>query len=323
MYAAAAACPYLRLELSPSYTSTSSGRSFKSSCLLVLPSHEAWSSGLRVFWSSSLSFAGGVDPTREESIFLIIPGLLAHPSSTMSFRKRGRLVPVGSRGGSFMAQLTGKTLLKLGLVGLLAWMLFASGVLVAEASHNFSDVPTSAFYHTAVDWIVARAITAGCAVGLYCPDNAVTRGQMAVFLQKEGLALTPIFIGSQQEGFAPITWSAQPNLCQTPDHTPSFPQRAFLTAHASVQSPAAGPTDWAHNVYYSTTGGSTWLPTGNFPMRVTSGAGEYAHTGGAVTLDLAAGTSYRFAIHFFQITGQPMSGGWYCELKAMIVNRNP
>ena len=41
--------------------------------------------------------------------------------------------------------------------------------------------------HFAEDWIeqlAAEGITSGCAAGLYCPENAVTRDQMAVFLVK-------------------------------------------------------------------------------------------------------------------------------------------
>jgi hypothetical protein len=35
-----------------------------------------------------------------------------------------------------------------------------------------------------VQELVARGITAGCAAGLYCPTDPVTRAQMAVFLTK-------------------------------------------------------------------------------------------------------------------------------------------
>jgi hypothetical protein len=49
---------------------------------------------------------------------------------------------------------------------------------------GFSDVPAT---HWAAAWIVqlaAEGITSGCAVGAYCPDDPVTRAQMAVFLAK-------------------------------------------------------------------------------------------------------------------------------------------
>jgi hypothetical protein len=46
----------------------------------------------------------------------------------------------------------------------------------------FSDVPAGSF---AADWIeqlAAEGITSGCGGGNYCPDNPVTRAEMAVFL---------------------------------------------------------------------------------------------------------------------------------------------
>jgi hypothetical protein len=54
----------------------------------------------------------------------------------------------------------------------------------ARASHNFSDVPDSAFYHDFVQFLVDNGITVGCAPGLFCGEQAVTRGQVAVFLKR-------------------------------------------------------------------------------------------------------------------------------------------
>ena len=55
--------------------------------------------------------------------------------------------------------------------------------------------------HWAEDWIEALkndGITAGCAAGLYCPENPVTRSQMAVFLLKAkyGKNYTPPLVGA-------------------------------------------------------------------------------------------------------------------------------
>ena len=52
------------------------------------------------------------------------------------------------------------------------------------ASHNFNDVPPGAFYHDFVQFLVDNGITAGCGPGLFCGEQAVTRGQTAVFLKK-------------------------------------------------------------------------------------------------------------------------------------------
>jgi hypothetical protein len=56
------------------------------------------------------------------------------------------------------------------------------GTREVAASHNFADVPSNAFYHTFVEYLGQSGVTAGCGPGLFCPEQAVTRGQMAVFL---------------------------------------------------------------------------------------------------------------------------------------------
>jgi plastocyanin len=50
------------------------------------------------------------------------------------------------------------------------------------ATPTFSDVPASDPRYRFVEALVAAGVTGGCGGGLYCPDAALTRGQMAVFL---------------------------------------------------------------------------------------------------------------------------------------------
>ena len=54
----------------------------------------------------------------------------------------------------------------------------------APASADFGDVPISSPQFQFVEALYQAGITAGCGGGNYCPDNPVTRGQMAVFLAK-------------------------------------------------------------------------------------------------------------------------------------------
>jgi hypothetical protein len=59
---------------------------------------------------------------------------------------------------------------------------------------TFTDVPTTGGVpYRAVETIVHRGITGGCATGLYCPEASITRAQMAVFvlLAREGAGYTP------------------------------------------------------------------------------------------------------------------------------------
>jgi hypothetical protein len=45
-------------------------------------------------------------------------------------------------------------------------------------------VPTSHPFFQYIEALAGSGITGGCGNGNYCPDNPVTRGQMAVFLAK-------------------------------------------------------------------------------------------------------------------------------------------
>lgn len=55
-------------------------------------------------------------------------------------------------------------------------------VSAAPATATFADVPTSHPFFRFVEAMVAAGITGGCGPSLYCPDQPVTRGQMAVFM---------------------------------------------------------------------------------------------------------------------------------------------
>jgi hypothetical protein len=49
---------------------------------------------------------------------------------------------------------------------------------------DFNDVPTSSPQFRFIEALYNAGVTAGCGGGNYCPNNPVTRGQMAVFLAK-------------------------------------------------------------------------------------------------------------------------------------------
>jgi S-layer homology domain len=54
----------------------------------------------------------------------------------------------------------------------------------APQGATFGDVPTNHPFFQFVEALATSGITAGCGGGNYCPDNPLTRGQMAVFLAK-------------------------------------------------------------------------------------------------------------------------------------------
>jgi hypothetical protein len=64
------------------------------------------------------------------------------------------------------------------IVTVIAAIVLAVPVAVS-ASHIFSDVPTSNTLHLAISRLAGSGITGGCGGGKYCPNDPVTRGQMA------------------------------------------------------------------------------------------------------------------------------------------------
>lgn len=57
-------------------------------------------------------------------------------------------------------------------------------VAPAPATATFTDVSTSHQFFQYIEALVDSGITSGCGGGAYCPDDPVTRGQMAVFLSR-------------------------------------------------------------------------------------------------------------------------------------------
>jgi hypothetical protein len=65
------------------------------------------------------------------------------------------------------------------LVGLIA--------VTASAAHSFLDVPDTHTFHDDIEWMKDSGVTRGCnppANTNYCPDDFVTRGQMAAFFHR-------------------------------------------------------------------------------------------------------------------------------------------
>ena len=83
------------------------------------------------------------------------------------------------------------------------------------APQNLTPTFTDTVGHWAEDWIETLkndGITSGCGLGIYCPEDSVTRAQMAVFLLKAkyGSSYTPPTVGLST-GFSDVPvsyWAA-------------------------------------------------------------------------------------------------------------------
>lgn len=59
---------------------------------------------------------------------------------------------------------------------------YGSWYLPPAATGVFQDVPIGSFAAAWIERLAAEGITSGCGAGVFCPDDAVTRAQMAVFI---------------------------------------------------------------------------------------------------------------------------------------------
>ncbi|MTV27459.1 S-layer homology domain-containing protein [Nitriliruptoraceae bacterium ZYF776] len=98
------------------------------------------------------------------------------------------------------------------LVAVLALLVVA---IPAAANHAFRDVPSSYVHHNAIGDVADAGITAGCRDGReYCPNDDVTRGQMASFLARSGsrvahdASATTLTAGSGNVNGVPVTVTA-------------------------------------------------------------------------------------------------------------------
>ena len=97
-----------------------------------------------------------------------------------------------------MRRLFGSTIIRTAVVAALvaAVVAFPLGVL---ANHQFTDVPNSYTFHGDIDHVYDARITNGCSATKYCPEDNVTRGQMAAFLERTGGRVT------SDDGFGALT----------------------------------------------------------------------------------------------------------------------
>ncbi len=210
-------------------------------------------------------------------------------------------------------------------LALAALVVVASSGL-AVASHLFSDVPTAAGYHDAVSWLATRAVTLGCGSGLYCPDDNVTRAQMALFMNRLGKVLSPTVTGVRAGDTTTLDVDGTLHLCRTGAHTPTYPQRAKVGTWFSMH--VTGLVTAQVRPVYSTDAGASWndlaLP-GSIPRASASATDEWGFASDHDYVNLDAGAAYVFAVRVSRDTagGTVDPDSWRCKILVELMNRNP
>jgi hypothetical protein len=220
----------------------------------------------------------------------------------------------------------------------------ASPGLVGGAAYpgfaGFTDVLASNQFCPEVEWVRNRSITLGCGAGTaYCPNDPVTRLQMAIFLKREGDKLTPTIIEPVPQFNSVTQVDLSPPqgavFCPTGEFViaaDSYPRRAHFTGRINLYNPSASGQFVTDMVYTVTDPGqpasTTWLPvpiTAHFLAMYQGAAFVPAHDVSTYPngyLDLAVNKSYKFAMRVQRMTGTTSNVAVNCTNFVSIASRS-
>ncbi len=197
------------------------------------------------------------------------------------------------------------------------------------ACSGFNDVASNSPFCPNVEWIKNRGITTGCtSISAYCPNDPVSRLAMAAFLNREGTALTPVFLTAAADlpSTTNVTASGGVVACQSADYAVNgFPRTGVIDAAINVYGTDAG-IDVVGSLVVSTNGGTTWNMVGSTDKYMTLYTGATPandvtfSTGGVVALNV--GTTYRFGVRVERYAGTGTTVGIYCREQVKIVSRD-
>ena len=130
---------------------------------------------------------------------------------------------------------------------------------LALGSHQFGDVPDSNPFHADISAIANVGVTTGCGGGNYCPNDYVTREQMAAFMNRlgalgpgktpvvnadkvDGLDSTQLLATSQQQGSAVVTNVSLNPPDGTTEKVEIIAPQAGKVFHGHINGSLAGPS---------------------------------------------------------------------------------
>lgn len=204
------------------------------------------------------------------------------------------------------------------LLALLAAL--SSTPAAAAPCAGFNDVQDTDSFCSAVEWIRNRSITIGCGTNAYCPNDAVTRTQMALFLNRLGTALTP-GLAFVEASLVALDLDGPPSLCSTAAiaATP-YPRRALVSIAFGGQS--GGDMSFSARPLVSTDNGANWSPLTTQSIRESVVGAVWMSTATLGVYSIPAAQTVRFALGLQREAGAADFAQARCQLIASVVNAN-
>lgn len=200
---------------------------------------------------------------------------------------------------------------RLVVAGVFAAFTMVLGAGVAVAAHQFSDVPDSNIFHDDIDFLVSRGVTLGCGGGNYCPDQAVSREQMAAFLARTAAVLSPRTAVATDNSI-----NSNGNRCIIGPITADVERVAHLEGKIYARANTGGFLGARTQV--SVNGGSWQDATGAWFIADEGTVGAGTTTGGLA--QMLPGNTYSFSLDMRVPNGTPNGG---CQLIAIAHHQMP
>jgi hypothetical protein len=180
-------------------------------------------------------------------------------------------------------------------LGAFAIVTAASAPASAAPCAGFNDVDTTSGFCADVQWIRNRAVTQGCTAATYCPNDPVTRLQMAAFMSRLGKALQPAFL-HRSEYVQTVSNLGTTIICQLQAATASYP-RVATSASSVIQYSNSEVGTMFVQLVVSTDQGATWTPWSQILVTLTLPAAALGSVAPAAPpIVVPAGQTIRFGM---------------------------
>lgn len=198
------------------------------------------------------------------------------------------------------------------VIGVVAMVVLAVPAAL-HATDRFQDVPDDSPFHDDVEAVASAGVTEGCAPDRYCPGNAVTRRQMAAFLNR---------LGALEPGSNPVVNADRVDGRHARDMawTAGVPIQVLTRIeHIDVTNPENDSVQCVPNVSDFEDGANTPVFTVTYQLTAVPAGGGVGWGTPVVNVQIANVDVGRFEVCFATIDGRPLPDGRYTLFRQEMV----
>ena len=198
-------------------------------------------------------------------------------------------------------------------------------LIVTASCGGFTDVTGADIFCNGTEWLKNRGITLGCTATTYCPSDAVTRGAMALFMQRLGDVISPNSFSDNVLPTGALTLDNRPAFCTTGNFpSANFPRVAWITW--SFDGNAGGPLTarvWSQTTFDNF--GASFITNEANLMRVTAQGTGWVGTSATVKVNIPAGSQPNFRLRTDREVSTTTSGNFItgrCNIGILFMSVN-